>query len=444
MDKSNGKPLLDVDGKKVTATASYTPTEKNGSAEVIFTCDTSKVNFRDKAIVLYEDLYYNKIHLTAHADITDEGQTLYFPDVTSVLIDTKTGSHKALYGKQMSFNDELNLTKLPVNEELTIKDVLMNTRTRKPVQMDGKEITAEKKQTFESSTATVKLPFAFDGTKTDLMAEDGTLADIVAFVYVYDSKGNLIASEEDLTNKDQTITLYTEDTKISVKKVWEDNEDQDGIRPAAIKVQLYADGKASGRTVELSENNNWKYTWNDLDKQKDGEDIVYTVDEIEIPDGYTKTVTNKGAAFTITNTHKPGTTEVKVTKVWKDSNDKYQKRPGSIRVQLYKTVAGELEAVGEPVTLDKSMNWTYTWTDLALQENGITIIYTVDEISVPEGYTKTVTKDADSNITAFIITNSKPDTPKTGDAFKLIPVAFLMAAAFITGAFVIWRKKRRK
>lgn len=443
MDKSNGKPLLDVDGKKVTATASYTPTEKNGSAEVMFTCDVSKVDFRDKAIVLFEDLYYNKIHLTAHADITDEGQTLYFPDVTSVLIDTKTGSHKALYGKQMSFNDELNLTKLPVNEELTIKDVLMNTRTRKPVQMDGKEITAEKKQTFESSTATVKLPFAFDGTKTDLMAEDGTLADIVAYVYVYDSKGNLIASEDDLTNKDQTITLYTEDTKISVKKVWEDNEDQDGIRPAAIKVQLYADGKASGRTVELSENNNWKYTWNDLDKQKDGEDIVYTVDEIEIPDGYTKTVTNKGAAFTITNTHKPGTTEVKVTKVWKDNNDKYQKRPGSIRVQLYKTVAGELEAVGEPVTLDKSMNWTYTWKDLDKQENGITIIYTVDEISVPDGYTKTVTKDADSNITAFIITNSKPDTPKTGDSFRLIPVAVLMAAAFVTGVFV-WRKKRKK
>lgn len=443
MDKSNGKPLLDVDGKKVTATASYTPTEKNGSAEVMFTCDVSKVDFRDKAIVLFEDLYYNKIHLTAHADITDEGQTLYFPDVTSVLIDTKTGSHKALYGKQMSFNDELNLTKLPVNEELTIKDVLMNTRTRKPVQMDGKEITAEKKQTFESSTVTVKLPFAFDGTKTDLMAEDGTLADIVAYVYVYDSKGNLIASEDDLTNKDQTITLYTEDTKISVKKVWEDNEDQDGIRPAAIKVQLYADGKASGRTVELSENNNWKYTWNDLDKQKDGEDIVYTVDEIEIPDGYTKTVTNKGAAFTITNTHKPGTTEVKVTKVWKDNNDKYQKRPGSIRVQLYKTVAGELEAVGEPVTLDKSMNWTYTWKDLDKQENGITIIYTVDEISVPDGYTKTVTKDADSNITAFIITNSKPDTPKTGDSFRLIPVAVLMAAAFVTGVFV-WRKKRKK
>ena len=444
MDKSTGKPLLDVDGKKVTATASYSPTEKNGSAEVIFTCDTSKVNFRDKAIVLFEDLYYNKIHLTAHADITDEGQTLYFPDVTSVLIDTKTGSHKALYGKQMSFNDELNLTKLPVNEELTIKDVLMNTRTRKPVQMDGKEITAEKKQTFESSTATVRLPFAFDGTKTDLMAEDGTLADIVAFVYVYDSKGNLIASEEDLTNTDQTITLYTEDTKISVEKVWDDNNDQDGIRPTTIKVQLYADGKASGRTVELSENNNWKYTWKDLDKQKDGEDIVYTVDEIEIPDGYTKTVTNKGAAFTITNTHKPGTTEVKVTKVWKDNNDKYQKRPGSIEVQLYKSVAGKIDAVGDPVELSENNGWKYTWSNLAKQEKGVTIIYSVDEVEVPEGYSKTVVRENDDKVVSFVITNSRPDTPKTGDAFKLIPVAFLMAAAFITGAFVIWRKKRRK
>ena len=266
-------------------------------------------------------------------------------------------------------------------------------------------------------------------------------------IYAVDEVEIPAGYEKEVTNKETkfiiTNTHVPDVTKISVEKVWDDNNDQDGIRPTTIKVQLYADGKASGRTVELSENNNWKYTWKDLDKQKDGEDIVYTVDEIEIPDGYTKTVTNKGAAFTITNTHKPGTTEVKVTKVWKDNNDKYQKRPGSIRVQLYKTVAGELEAVGEPVTLDKSMNWTYTWTDLALQENGITIIYTVDEISVPEGYTKTVTKDADSNITAFIITNSKPDTPKTGDSFRLIPVAVLMAAAFVTGVFV-WRKKRKK
>ena len=444
MNEETGEPLLDADGNKVTATAEFTPTEANGIAYVYFTCDASKVDFRDKATVIYEELSYNKITLAVHKDLSDKNQQLFFPAVTSTLLNTKTGEHKALYSKDMDFTDTLNLSKIPTGEELMIKEVLVNARTKEPLKVDGKEITSVKKQTFDNSKASIKMPFAFDATKTDLLAKDGTLADVVAYVYVYDSKGNLIASEEDLTNTDQTITLYTEDTKISVEKVWDDNNDQDCIRPTTIKVQLYADGKVSGRTVELSENNDWKYTWKDLDKQKNGEDIVYTVDEIEIPDGYTKTVTNKGAAFTITNTHKPGTTEVKVTKVWKDNNDKYQKRPGSIEVQLYKSVAGKIDAVGDPVELSENNGWKYTWSNLAKQEKGVTIIYSVDEVEVPEGYSKTVVRENDDKVVSFVITNSRPDTPKTGDAFKLIPVAFLMAAAFITGAFVIWRKKRRK
>ena len=41
-------------------------------------------------------------------------------------------------------------------------------------------------------------------------------------------------------------------TSVTVTKRWEDNNDQDGKRPSAIKVQLYADGKAQGKEVELS------------------------------------------------------------------------------------------------------------------------------------------------------------------------------------------------
>lgn len=267
-------------------------------------------------------------------------------------------------------------------------------------------------------------------------------------IYAVDEVEIPAGYEKEVTNKETkfiiTNTHVPDVTKISVEKVWDDNNDQDGIRPTTIKVQLYADGKASGRTVELSENNNWKYTWNNLSKQKAGEDIVYTVDEVEIPDGYIKTVTSKGTAFTITNTHTPETTAVKVTKIWKDSNDKYQKRPDSIEVQLYKSVAGKIDAVGDPVELSENNGWKYTWSNLAKQEKGVTIIYSVDEVEVPEGYSKTVVRENDGKVVSFVITNSRPDTPKTGDAFKLIPVAFLMAAAFITGAFVIWRKKRRK
>ena len=444
MNQETGKPLLDVDGNKVVATASFTPTEKNGTAYVKFTVDASKVDFRDKAIVLFETLSYNKITLAVHADISDTDQQLYFPGVSSVLSESKTGEHKALYGKSMNLTDTLNLTRIPVNEELTIKEVLVNSRTGKVLKADGKEIASEKKQSFESSTASIKISFSFDGTKTDLLAKDETLAKVVAFVYVYDSKGHLIASEEDLKNQDQTVTPYTEYTKISVKKVWDDNEDQDGIRPSTVDVCLLADGKQVGRTVELSENNGWEYTWENLARQKNGKDIVYTVDEVKIPDGYTKTITNKGTAFTITNSHKPGITEVKVTKVWEDSNDKYQKRPDGIKVQLYKGEGEHLEAIGEPVTLNEKCDWKYTWSDLARQEAGEDVTYTVDEVTVPDGYVKTVEKEGDSEVTSLIITNRMPDTPKTGDEFPLIPVVISMFVSLVAVLFIFIRKRRKK
>ena len=436
-DPETGKAYKQPDGTYSLGHKVFTVSEdKSGyaSAEVRtpFVLDTTGLDGKDVVVTEYlfegsddTDIKINedgtvdetgvvKTHtgrLVKHDDLTSKSQTLSVPKITKISV-------------KKVWNDADNADGIRPE---SIKVQLYkngNTKVYDAVELSEKN----------------NWSYTWEGLPTMENNED--------IIYAVDEVEIPAGYEKEVTNKETkfiiTNTHVPDVTKISVEKVWDDNNDQDGIRPTTIKVQLYADGKASGRTVELSENNGWKYTWKDLDKQKDGEDIVYTVDEIEIPDGYTKTVTNKGAAFTITNTHKPGTTEVKVTKVWKDSNDKYQKRPGSIRVQLYKTVAGELEAVGEPVTLDKSMNWTYTWTDLALQENGITIIYTVDEISVPEGYTKTVTKDADSNITAFIITNSKPDTPKTGDSFRLIPVAVLMAAAFVTGAFVIWRKKRRK
>ncbi|MFR7388399.1 MAG: Cna B-type domain-containing protein [Blautia faecis] len=43
-----------------------------------------------------------------------------------------------------------------------------------------------------------------------------------------------------------TNTYAPEETSVSVRKVWNDSSNQDGIRPAVVTVQLYADGKASG------------------------------------------------------------------------------------------------------------------------------------------------------------------------------------------------------
>ncbi len=96
-----------------------------------------------------------------------------------------------------------------------------------------------------------------------------------------------------------------ETTKVSVDKVWSDSDNADGSRPESVKVQLYADGVATGEPVELSESNSWHYEWSDLAKSANGKDIFYTVGEPNVPEGYTSEVTGSDNAFTITNAHTP-------------------------------------------------------------------------------------------------------------------------------------------
>ncbi len=81
----------------------------------------------------------------------------------------------------------------------------------------------------------------------------------------------------------------------TVKKVWSgDDEDE---RPESITVTLYRDGKEY-KTVTLSEDNNWKYTWTALTSGH-----TWTVEEVDVPDGYTSTVSKSGKTYTVTNTY---------------------------------------------------------------------------------------------------------------------------------------------
>ncbi len=106
-----------------------------------------------------------------------------------------------------------------------------------------------------------------------------------------------------------TNTHKVEKTAVSVSKVWDDRDDrndQDGVRPSSVSVQLYADGKASGDPVTLDAANSWKHTWSDLDKNAAGKAITYTVKETSVPQGYTSAVSGDAASgFTITNSHTP-------------------------------------------------------------------------------------------------------------------------------------------
>ena len=180
-----------------------------------------------------------------------------------------------------------------------------------------------------------------------------------------------------------TNTHKTAETEITVKKVWDDNNNRDGIRPASIQVQLLADGSTYGEPVTLSgSGDEWTYTWEKLPVKAAGKKITYSVAEIGAITGYT----TKIEGFTITNSHKIAETEISGSKTWNDANDQDGKRPESITIRLWN---GSTEVRTATVNADKDGNWTYKFTGLPKNENGQPINYTITEDAV-DGYTAKV------------------------------------------------------
>ena len=188
-------------------------------------------------------------------------------------------------------------------------------------------------------------------------------------------------------------------TSVSVKKAWDDKDNQDGKRPASVTVKLLADGQDTGKTLELNAANGWAGSFTDLDADKGGTPIQYTVVEVTVP-GYTSKVTGDAASgFTITNSYSPETVDVKATKNWDDANNQDGKRPTKITINL---LADGQKLDSKEVQAAADGTWTVEFTKLAKYKAGKEIKYTVTEEKVSE---------YESSITDFNITNKY--TPKT-------------------------------
>ena len=131
--------------------------------------------------------------------------------------------------------------------------------------------------------------------------------------------------EINFTKNGETVTLdklqfanTTETVSVSVTKVWNDNNNAAGKRPANIQVQLKKDG-AAGDPVTLPYEGEWSYTWENLPKYDEGETepIDYTVVEV-IGDWAEDYVPGEPVetenGFTITNTYVSAKKEITLTK----------------------------------------------------------------------------------------------------------------------------------
>ena len=227
-----------------------------------------------------------------------------------------------------------------------------------------------------------------------------------------------------------TNSHETEKVKVSVLKIWDDKDNQDGKQPDSVTVQLKDGSGNVGDPVTLNKDNQWSHEWTGLDKYKNGTLIIYSVDEAQVPAGYTKNVTfEKDSAgnysYTISNKHETEKIKVSVEKIWDDEENQDGMQPTSISVQLKADGAN----VGDPVTLSEENSWAYAWNNLDKYKDGKEIVYSVEETSVPDGYKNTVTfeKDDAGNF-GYTLTN-KHETGN-GKTTRIRMVSVLTVSAY--------------
>ena len=222
-------------------------------------------------------------------------------------------------------------------------------------------------------------------------------------------EASAVGNKEAIGNKENSYTITntheTETISISVLKKWSDNNNQDGLRNAntTVTFQLYANGTAvEGKTVTLTEANKWADSFSDLDKKANGQDIVYTVKEVEVPNGYEASAVGNDTAtgtaennYTITNTHTPEEIEVTVKKVWEDADDQdglRSKANYSITLTGTREDGTTITIKNATVDLTPSVS-SYTYKNLPKYDGGQLVTYTAEETTVPAGYEDSYSED---------------------------------------------------
>ena len=195
-------------------------------------------------------------------------------------------------------------------------------------------------------------------------------------------------------------------TSVTVKKEWDDANNQDGLRDenTTINIKLFADGQDTGKSLVLPNNNQeenkkWTGTFDNLPVTSNGNVITYSVKEQPVLADYNANETKDATySFTITNTHTPKTTTISRTKTWVDYENKDNTRPESIIVRLL--------ADGEEVQnkeVKATDNWNYEFTGLPVNKAGNKIIYTIKEDKI---------NNYDTTINGYNITNTYTTTTK--------------------------------
>ncbi|QWG42641.1 LPXTG-motif cell wall anchor domain-containing protein/TQXA domain-containing protein [Bacillus mycoides] len=196
MNKAINEPLL-IDGKEVTAETKFTAKEKNGFVTLDFSFVGAEQQGRE--VVVFEDLLHEGQVIATHADINDVGQTVRFvePSIKTTATNKADGSKELDASKSVTIQDKVEYKDLIVGKEYVVKGKLMDKATKKPLLVDGKEVTVESKFTAKEKNGSITLDFTFNAS-----ALQGK--EVVVFEELYQDNV-LVAIHVDIEDKGQTV-----------------------------------------------------------------------------------------------------------------------------------------------------------------------------------------------------------------------------------------------
>ena len=111
MNKATNDKLL-IDGKEITAEATFTPKATTGEVEMTFTFDARELTVETE-VVAFETLYRDKLEFATHADITDGDQTVKIlplhGSISTIKVDAGDSQHRlsgAVFGIYRDVNGD--------------------------------------------------------------------------------------------------------------------------------------------------------------------------------------------------------------------------------------------------------------------------------------------------------------------------------------------------
>ena len=200
---------LEVDGEPVTAETTFTPKTASGEVEVTFTFDSRAI--ADKTdIVVFESLERTGVEIASHEDIEDGKQTTTVtrPQIGTTALDGHDGDKNVVTDCKTTVIDTVEYKNVIPGKTYTLKGSLHvkvtdeeGNVTEKPLEVDGKPVTAETTFTPEKSDGKVEVTFTFDSTGIPQDTE------MVAFESL-EKNGVELVAHADIEDGKQTTTAH--------------------------------------------------------------------------------------------------------------------------------------------------------------------------------------------------------------------------------------------